>query len=479
MALGPGSSPRSSPTPRPAPAAAPTGWPRAAARRSARAGRPGAHADDHGRVRDPDDEQRGRHGDAPPRRARRGRSPAAEGGAGGRVAPSRPIPIPTAPATSQTMARGQQQRAGHRALAARARAAAARRSPKTSVATVSAMASTVSGGGLIITSTVPSAASPAASAASTPVISRAPRASASTAEAAARSGRRRAGRRRCRPMSGTTPYEATSGGGSPPKRTPIVSASAMIPMPVMTSATPPTMTASVAAAVASPRCSGARACAPRRRTVETDAARIVRVAAHRRRIVRGRRRSAATGTVYSPRGCRSSCPRIRRPSAGPASAQWVSFAFAVAARRPARLPRLRRLRGIAPADRCAQRLDRLPHAGRLRLDVRGHQLPHRDRCAPSRPRRTRRTAPRRAPRPATRSRPPTATRLAGWYVPSGSGSGPTGPTVILVHGWSSNKSTLLDRAALLHDALQPRPRRPPQPRPERGGADDPGRPRGR
>jgi uncharacterized protein len=43
------------------------------------------------------------------------------------------------------------------------------------------------------------------------------------------------------------------------------------------------------------------------------------------------------------------------------------------------------------------------------------------------------------------------TRLAGWYVPSGSDSGPTGPTVILVHGWGSNKSALLDRAAILHD----------------------------
>lgn len=44
------------------------------------------------------------------------------------------------------------------------------------------------------------------------------------------------------------------------------------------------------------------------------------------------------------------------------------------------------------------------------------------------------------------------TRLAGWYVPSGSESGPTGPTVILVHGWGSNKSQLLERAALLHDS---------------------------
>jgi uncharacterized protein len=44
------------------------------------------------------------------------------------------------------------------------------------------------------------------------------------------------------------------------------------------------------------------------------------------------------------------------------------------------------------------------------------------------------------------------TRLAGWYIPSGSGTGPTGPTVVIVHGWGSNKSAMLDRAAILHDA---------------------------
>lgn len=43
-------------------------------------------------------------------------------------------------------------------------------------------------------------------------------------------------------------------------------------------------------------------------------------------------------------------------------------------------------------------------------------------------------------------------RLAGWYIPSGSGSGPTGATVVMVHGWGSNKSAMLDRAAILHDA---------------------------
>jgi pimeloyl-ACP methyl ester carboxylesterase len=44
------------------------------------------------------------------------------------------------------------------------------------------------------------------------------------------------------------------------------------------------------------------------------------------------------------------------------------------------------------------------------------------------------------------------TRLAGWYVPAGNGSGPEAPTVVLAHGWGGNKSNMLDRAAVLHDA---------------------------
>jgi uncharacterized protein len=47
---------------------------------------------------------------------------------------------------------------------------------------------------------------------------------------------------------------------------------------------------------------------------------------------------------------------------------------------------------------------------------------------------------------------PGGVRLAGWYVPSASGSGPAGPTVVLAHGWSSNKSAMLERASLLHEA---------------------------
>ena len=41
--------------------------------------------------------------------------------------------------------------------------------------------------------------------------------------------------------------------------------------------------------------------------------------------------------------------------------------------------------------------------------------------------------------------------LAGWYIAAASGAGPTAPTVVLAHGWRANKSTMLDRAALLHD----------------------------
>jgi uncharacterized protein len=40
--------------------------------------------------------------------------------------------------------------------------------------------------------------------------------------------------------------------------------------------------------------------------------------------------------------------------------------------------------------------------------------------------------------------------IAGWYVPAASGLPADGPTVVLVHGWSANKSELLDRAAMLH-----------------------------
>ena len=41
-------------------------------------------------------------------------------------------------------------------------------------------------------------------------------------------------------------------------------------------------------------------------------------------------------------------------------------------------------------------------------------------------------------------------RLAGWYVPAETGS-PDGPTVVVAHGWSGNKSGGLDVLRLIHD----------------------------
>lgn len=43
------------------------------------------------------------------------------------------------------------------------------------------------------------------------------------------------------------------------------------------------------------------------------------------------------------------------------------------------------------------------------------------------------------------------TRIAGWYIPSGNGSGPAGPTVVLAHDHGGNKSTMLAFAEVLHD----------------------------
>ncbi|HEX5040606.1 MAG TPA: alpha/beta hydrolase [Candidatus Limnocylindria bacterium] len=46
---------------------------------------------------------------------------------------------------------------------------------------------------------------------------------------------------------------------------------------------------------------------------------------------------------------------------------------------------------------------------------------------------------------------PGGVRLAGWYIPAVSDIGAAGPTVILAHGWGSNKSDMLSRAEMLRD----------------------------
>jgi pimeloyl-ACP methyl ester carboxylesterase len=44
-------------------------------------------------------------------------------------------------------------------------------------------------------------------------------------------------------------------------------------------------------------------------------------------------------------------------------------------------------------------------------------------------------------------------RIAGWYIPAANGAGPTGPTVVLVHGFTNNKSNILRYGEGLHEAF--------------------------
>ena len=42
-------------------------------------------------------------------------------------------------------------------------------------------------------------------------------------------------------------------------------------------------------------------------------------------------------------------------------------------------------------------------------------------------------------------------RIAGWYIPAGDGSGPTAPTVVLVHGFNNTKANILAYGEGLHE----------------------------
>lgn len=40
--------------------------------------------------------------------------------------------------------------------------------------------------------------------------------------------------------------------------------------------------------------------------------------------------------------------------------------------------------------------------------------------------------------------------IAAWYIPAANGAGASGPTVVMAHGWGSNKSQMLPRAEIVH-----------------------------
>jgi pimeloyl-ACP methyl ester carboxylesterase len=44
-------------------------------------------------------------------------------------------------------------------------------------------------------------------------------------------------------------------------------------------------------------------------------------------------------------------------------------------------------------------------------------------------------------------------KIGGWYVPAGDGSGPTAQTVILVHGFGANKTSILEYGEGLHESF--------------------------
>lgn len=226
-------------------------------------------------------------------------------------------------------------------------------------------------------------------------------------------------------------------------------------MPATTSAMPPTMIATVAAAVASPRWAGASECWFRARAPAAEAARIVR------RVV-----TATDCTVPGPAG-RSDSPAGR---VGPALYS-------------------RRMPYELPPDPATERRSRI--VGRITFAISavlvafvayfgyiGYEGSRQFTDAPNRSADCRRPAAfgwtyeainydiatdaalasEPDPMACTSSGAPAGDAvtgpgrvgLAGWYIPAGSGIGPEGPTVVLAHGWGANKSTMLDRAAILH-----------------------------
>src|SRR3990170_2511298 len=203
---------------------------------------------------------------------------------------------------------------------------------------------------------------------------------------------------------------------------------AIIPMPVMTSAIPPTMTATVAAAVASPRCAGARLCAPRARAPAEEAARI------------GRRLVIGDGLYAEPGSrCRRPYTRDRMPYELPPDpsterhaliARWVGFAFAAV------LVALVTYFGYIAYEGSRQLADSPSDSADCRTpalmgwayeeinyDI-GTDAALEAEADPT-------ACAAQAGTPGDAVTGPRGVALAGWYVPAANGIGPGGPTVIL------------------------------------------------
>jgi uncharacterized protein len=59
--------------------------------------------------------------------------------------------------------------------------------------------------------------------------------------------------------------------------------------------------------------------------------------------------------------------------------------------------------------------------------------------------------PPRTPNAGTALKAADDIRIAAWYIPAGDGSPPTGATVVLCHGYGTNKSAMLEQAEILHE----------------------------
>ena len=222
---------------------------------------------------------------------------------------------------------------------------------------------------------------------------------------------------------------------------------ASTPIPVMTSAMPPTTTPTVAAAVASPRWPGAREWCPRPRAPVRDAAGIDRLVVIGDGLYAVGRSPASR--PYTPRGMPYELPPDPRTERRTRLTRWVGFAFAVV------LVALVAYFAYVGYEGSRQLTDPPTPTADCRTPATmgwAYEAINYDIATDAE------LATEADPTECTRQGAPAGDAvtvgnigLAGWYIPAGNGAAPTAPTVVMAHGWGSNKSNMLDRAAILHD----------------------------